>query len=130
MKHELTESQLDSFRAVKRLTKLPIIEENNDDNGCGLAFKTCPYYYYNPNLSSGQEALRVSRAMNWKDKGQFSVIEEPTYAMIQAIETMESGYNSAKNHIHKREEIEAERERDEWLKKMDGRADKSGQFSS
>lgn len=93
----LKEKHLEAFRAIKRMTRLPIIEEDEEGN-VDVIFETCPRYYYDPKTQSGRDAKRIETAMKWKQDGQFSEVEEPTHKMIQAIELLEQSYAAVDLH--------------------------------
>lgn len=104
---KLTEKQLEAYKAIRRLTSLPVIQEDEEGN-CDVIFETCPYYYYDIQTQSGKDVKRVFVAKDWKQTGQFSVVEEPLNLIIEAITIMEMGFKQAENHIVKKQRDESE----------------------
>lgn len=114
---KLEDKHFEAYRAVKRLTRLPVIEEDLEGN-VDLVFETCPRYYYDPSTQSGKDAKRVEVAMNWKKNGQFSTVEDPTHKMVQAIDIMEQGHTAVQ--VHESEKI-AKENRDQYDKYMNSK---------
>lgn len=113
----LTEEQLEAFRAIKRLTGLPIIQET--ETTADIVFNTCPCYYFDPATKSGKDAKRVHTAMNYKKTGQLMIVEEPLNLMVEAIEIMENSFKVAEANIAKKRQ----EEQDKKIKEMYGNKD-------
>lgn len=94
----LTENQIKAFKAIKKLTKLPVIQEDPESGSCDVVFETCPMYYYDMKTQSGKDAKRVEVASDWKSKGQFDVVEEPARVMVQAVDIYEQSRQFAIAH--------------------------------
>lgn len=109
---KLTEGQLEAFKALKRLTSLPIIEETVDEStgetDTSVVFETCPGYYYDHSTPTGADIKRIYTAMTWKKNGEFHVIEEPKHCMVQAVEIMEQSFEDAATHMKNKQAEETE----------------------
>lgn len=78
-------------------------------------FDTCPLYYLRDNTETGQAVNRAVRAREFFNKGQLALVEgtNPSLALIEAVEAIESSVKRCERYIFKKEQERIQRKREQ-----------------